>query len=135
MKRLVGIMVLVGLLVTLAIPVFAVHGGMIVIGNEQIFRLRHDSGGMTIQQRADAVTLRLNEILGCPCVYVNRIKVRRHGKDYAIMYGKSLIVTVDSATAKDNMISTRKLARQWANNLKRVLPKAKAENCGASCTM
>lgn len=135
MKRLTGILILAALLISLAIPVFAVHGGLIVIGNEQIFRLRHDYGGMTIQQRADAVTLRLNEILGCPCVYVNTIKIKKMGQDYAVMYGKTLIVTVDKATADDNMVSTKKLARQWANNLIRVLPKAKAENCGASCTM
>jgi hypothetical protein len=135
MKRLTGILILAALLISLAIPVFAVHGGLIVIGNEQIFRIRHDAPGMTIQQRADVVTQRLNELLGCPCIYVNRIKVVRHGEDYAIMYGKQLIITVDKATAKDNSISAKKLARQWANNLKRVLPKAKAENCGASCTM
>ena len=133
MKRLTGILVLVSLLLALAIPVFAVNGGGIIIGNELIFRIRHDSAGMTIQQRADAVTMRLNEVLGCPCIYVNLIKIKKQGSNYAIMYDKSLIITVDKQTAASNGISTKQLAKIWANNLKRVLPEAKANNCGATC--
>lgn len=51
---------------------------------------------LAMRQRTDEVAVRLNKALGCPCVYVNRIKVVRHGSDSVIVYGKDLIVTVDS---------------------------------------
>jgi hypothetical protein len=136
MKRIFGILAVGGLLVALCVPAFAVHGGGIIIDNHVVLRLRHPAGGMTIQQRADQVVVRSNKLLGCSCFVPSMLRVVRRSGDASVVYGKDLIVTVDRMTAADNRMSSMRLARVWAANLRNAVKNGKANSCGpAACEM
>ncbi|MHB1001025.1 MAG: hypothetical protein ACYC27_17420 [Armatimonadota bacterium] len=135
MKRIQGILAVGGLLIALSVPAFAVHGGGIIINNEVVLRVRHAAGGMTVQQRADEITTRVNKVLGCECFDPSLIKVVNRSGEYSVAYDKDMIVTVDRMTAADNKMSSAKLARIWAANLRKSIAYGKANNCGATCEM
>ena len=120
------IAVLLALLALSAIQAIANPTGEMIIGYQVVLRIRSDAGGMTIQQRVDQITIRLNRQLGSKDFDPKLITVRKYGGEYAVMHGDSLIVTADSKTAAFNNTSSKELATQWAANLKRVIPKAKA---------
>jgi hypothetical protein len=101
--------------------------GEMVIGDQVVLTIHSAAGGMSIQQRVDQVTTRLNKRLGSADFDPNLITVRKFGSEYAVAYNGDLIVTADSKTAKLNDTTTKKLAEKWAANLKRVIPTAKAK--------
>ena len=132
MKHVLAISTIVVLLALLALPVLseiqaiAHPTGEMIIGQQVVLRIRSDAGGMTVQQRVDQITTRLNKRLGSRDFDPTLITVRKYGGEYAVMHQDSLIVTADSKTAAFNKTSSKELATQWAANLKRVIPKAKA---------
>ena len=132
MKHVLAISTVLVLLAMLALPVLseiqaiANPTGEMIIGYQVVLRIRSDAGGMTIQQRVDQITTRLNRQLGSKDFDPKLITVRKYSGEYAVMHGDSLIVTADSKTAAFNKTSSKELANQWAANLKRVIPKAKA---------
>ena len=113
-----------------AIRAIAHPSGEMFIGYQVVLRIRSAAGGMSIQERVDQVITRLNKRLGSRAFDPTLITVRRHGGEYAVMHGDSLIVTADSKTAAYNKTSSEKLAKQWAANLKRVIPLAKSRTEG-----
>jgi len=113
-----------------AINAIAHPTGAMIIGNQVVLRIRSAADGMTIQQRVDQVTTRLNKLLGSRAFDPALITVRRYGGEYAVMHGDSLVATADSKTAAFNKTSSEKLANQWAANLKRVIPLAKVRTEG-----
>ena len=136
MKHVLTISIVAVLLALLALPALseinaiAHPTGEMIIGNQVVLRIRSSADGMTIQQRVDQVTTRLNKRLGSRAFDPTLITVRRYGGEYAVMHGDSLIVTADSNTAAYNKTSSEKLANQWAANLKRVIPLAKVRTEG-----
>ena len=132
MKHAIAISAALVLLAMLALPVLseieaiANPTGEMIIGYQVVLRIRTAAGGMSIQQRVDQITTRLNRQLGSKDFDPNLITVRKYGGEYAVMHGDSLIVTADSATAAYNKTSSKELATKWAANLKRVIPMAKA---------
>lgn len=134
MKQLLASSVFAVLLAVVALPAFsqvaatANTNGEMIIGDQVVLRIHSPAGGMSVQQRIDEVTTRLNKRLGSKDFDPSLITVRKSGADYAIMYRDSLIVTVDTNTAAYNKTSTQGLANQWAANLRRVIPTAKALN-------
>lgn len=130
MKQMTAITTIAALVVLLALPAIARHAGEVVIGYQVVLRIRSTADGMSIQQRVDQVTTRLNRRLGSRNFDPRLIRVRKYGGEYAVMHRDSLIVTADSKTAARNRTSSKKLAKQWAANLKRVIPLAKAKTEG-----
>ncbi|MHB0998794.1 MAG: hypothetical protein ACYC27_06055 [Armatimonadota bacterium] len=124
LKRILGI---ICLFTILAVPAFAVHGGDVIIGQQLVLRIRYPAGGMTIQQRADAVTVRINNLLGSRPFDPSQVTVGVRNKEYVVLIGNTVIITADADTARFNSTTPEQLANIWAANLRRVIPKAKAE--------
>lgn len=97
-----------------------------VIANEDVFVMRVAAGGMTAEQRLDAVNDRLAYILGYEPLRPEAIRLQREGEIVKIIVGKSLLTTVTLADARAN--GTRDvmgLARVWQRNLQAALPEAR----------
>ena len=114
------------LLALLGTCAMADPNGEVIIGQQVILRIRYPAGGMSIEARVDNITSRLNRLLGSKSFDLSLITVRRYGNDYGIMYGDNLVVTADAKTAVYNKTTTEALAKIWAENLKKVIPLAKA---------
>ncbi|MHB1457353.1 MAG: hypothetical protein ACYC0V_10615 [Armatimonadota bacterium] len=127
-KKVMGVIVL---LLMMVIPSFGIgQDGEVIIGQQLILRIRFAAGGYSIQQRADAVTVRLNEYLGVKPFNPSMVKVANVNGEYCVMIGSDLIITADKDTARYNQATPKQLAEMWASNIRRVLPKAKAEKDG-----
>ncbi|MHB1001998.1 MAG: hypothetical protein ACYC27_22380 [Armatimonadota bacterium] len=132
MKQVKAITMTAALLALLAVPAISAiraishPSGEMIIGYQVVLRIRSAADGMSIQQRVDQITTRLNKRLGSRDFDPKFITVRQYGDEYAVMHKDSMIVTADSKTAAYNKTSSKKLANQWSANLKRVIPMAKA---------
>ena len=127
-KRVLGVMIL---LLMMVIPSFGIgQDGEVIIGQQMILRIRFAAGGMSIQQRVDEVTLRLNEYLGVAAFDPSKVKVVEVKGEYCVMIGKNLIITADKDTARYNQATPKQLAEMWASNIRKAIPKAKAEKGG-----
>ncbi|MHB0999681.1 MAG: hypothetical protein ACYC27_10595 [Armatimonadota bacterium] len=107
-------------------PVNAAADGDVVIAQEVVIRVRVPAGGMTVRQRADVITARINNLLSSHLVDQADIRTGKSGSEYAVWIGDTVIVTVDKATAAISKTTPMKLADIWADNLRRVIPGAKA---------
>ena len=126
MKRIVVLSVLSCLLAGLAIPVLAAYEGDVIIGQEVVLRIRFPAGGFTVKERADLVTVRINNLLGTEEFDPSDVTVGVRNKEYVVLVGDNLIITADKRTAEFNQATPEQLANMWAANLRRVIPQAKA---------
>lgn len=95
----------------------------VTVGGELILRIRFSAGGMTPQQRADAITLRLRSILADPQIEPSDIVVKPLAYGEAGIYVKDLLlVTVDHNHARANKTTPLKLGEIWAEHLRKVVP-------------
>jgi hypothetical protein len=97
--------------------------GEVTVGGELILRIRFSAGGMTPQQRADAITQRLVKILQDPDIQPSDIVVKPVAGGNAAIYVKdNLLVTVDKKHAALNKTTPMRLGEIWADHLRQVLP-------------
>ena len=97
--------------------------GIVTVGGELVLRVRFSAGGMTPQQRADAITQRLVRILQDPDIQPSDIVVKPIAGGEAAIYVKdALLVTVDKKHAQVNQTTPIKLAEMWAKHLREVIP-------------
>lgn len=97
--------------------------GEVTVGGELILRIRFSAGGMTPQQRADAITMRLRTILADPNLKPSDVVVKPIAGGEAGIYVKDhLLVTVDKAHADFHKTTPTKLGEVWAKHLREVLP-------------
>lgn len=128
MKKVAFLVVLIVTLMGFASVVFAVgQPGDVIIGQEVVLRIRFPAGGYSVEKRAEIVTQRINELLGSEPFEPSDVKVAIRNKEYAVLIGDNIIITADKETARFNKTTPEKLANIWAENLRRVIPKAKAE--------
>ena len=114
-------------MLSLSVPAFA-QDGVVAVGGETLFVIKAASGGKTIQQRADAVTDRLPDILGDSTIDSLDIRlVPGKGKDYNIMVKSRLLVTVTPEDGASNKRSAMQQAQFWLNQIRRVLPEVTAQ--------
>lgn len=111
----------------LTVPAFAAEGD-VAVGGEHILTVRFPAGGLSVKQRADAITERLVTILSAPNLKPSDIVVVPMGRQAAkITVNNKLLVTVDAQTAHFNQMTPLQLAQSWAVHLRRVLPHINAE--------
>jgi len=127
MKRVFMALILVCMLCWVAAPVMAAYEGDVIVGDEVVLRIRFPAGGMTVRERADQVTVRINELLGSKPFQPEDVTVGQQNKEWVVLVGGNLIITADKTTADYNQATPQQLAEMWASNLRRVIPKAKAE--------
>jgi copper chaperone CopZ len=101
--------------------------GDVIIGDQVVMTIRATAGGMSIQQRVDQVTARVNKLLGIAKLDSKLMTITKVGADYTVSYNGDLLATADSKTASLDGMTTMKLANQWAANLLRVIPLAQAK--------
>lgn len=95
----------------------------VTVGGELILRIRFSAGGMTPQQRADAITTRLRTILQDPNIQPSDVVVKPiAGGEAAIYVKEHLLVTVDKRHAELHKTTPLKLGEIWAKHLREVIP-------------
>lgn len=101
----------------------------VVIGGEVVMRIRTGAGGLTAEERADAVRRRLGPILTLTDLSPQDIYVRQRGRGQtaAIYVRDRLLITADRSLAQANDTTPGLLAEQWARNLREVLPQVEVE--------
>lgn len=110
-------------LLSAGIPAGAAGDGDVSVGGEHILTVRFPSGGMSVTERADAITERLVTILSDPDLKPADIVAVSLGKNAAkILVKNRLLVTVDLQTARYNQTSPLALAQSWTTHLRKVLP-------------
>ena len=97
--------------------------GDVNVGGEHILTVRFAANGMSIKDRADAITERLTRILSDSHLKPSDIVTAPSGKDAVIKVKDKLLVTVDAQTARFNQTTPLKLAESWAQHLRVVLPR------------
>lgn len=112
---------------TLAGPALAGYEGDVIIGQEVVLRIRFPAGGLSVKERADRVTERINNVLGSEPFNPSDVKVGVRNKEHVVLIGDKVIITADKRTAQFNKSTPEQLANMWAANLRRVIPKAKAQ--------
>lgn len=101
----------------------------VVIGGRVVMRIRTGAGGLTPDERAEAVRVRLGPILTMPDLRPSDVRVRQahRGRTASIYVRNRLLFTVDRNLARANRASPRTLAYQWARTLREVLPQIQVE--------
>jgi hypothetical protein len=97
--------------------------GVVAVGGVSILTIRIPAAGMSVKQRADAITTRLRFMLSDPDLKPSDIVASPLGDNAAEITVKGkLLVTIDSAMAKIDSTTPMKLAKSWTKHLRKVLP-------------
>ena len=120
---MLGIVLLCGTLPVRAQDAADPRAGEVAVGGKTILTIRVPSEGMSVRDRAEAVSNRLVTILADPELKPSDIVAVPLGRSAAkIMVKNQLLVTVDSQTARINQAKPLALAQIWVDHLRRVLP-------------
>ena len=103
--------------------------GDIWLADFYLFRVRTAAGGYTIDQRADALQIRANDLLQVER-QIPPVTLGKAGSDVNIYAGCKLFVTVTTADAIANDTTVDHLAKMWAQRLRMTLPLAAAYKPG-----
>ncbi|MHB9036007.1 MAG: hypothetical protein ACYC64_05025 [Armatimonadota bacterium] len=124
------ISVLAILLATLACSVaWSDEPREVVLGDYLLLRVRCAAGGYTIDERANALQQRANNLLKAGKEY-STFTVRKSGKDSNIYVDDVFFMTVTPADGKANGTTSDKLANIWAERLRVIFPKSTPDKPG-----
>ncbi|MDR7414900.1 MAG: hypothetical protein QN193_10600 [Armatimonadota bacterium] len=101
--------------------------GTVYICNEVAFRIRTAAAGQSIEQRREAVRLRLVQAYARGRITAAHITLRRVPGGWAISVGDQLLVTVTPADGQANGTTAAALARVWLGRLRDLLPRCRLE--------
>jgi hypothetical protein len=125
--KLWGVAAAVAALSMVGIGAHADSDGDVSVGGEHILTVRFAANGVSVKDRADAITERLVRILSDPHIKSSDIVVVASGKDAVIKVKDKLLVTVDAQTARFNGTKPVALGESWAQHLRVILPKVNAK--------
>ncbi len=106
-------------------PKSAVHD--VWMADFLLLRVRCPAGGYTVQQRANAIEMRANNLLKLGGFDLATVKVWKSGNDALLYANGQLLVTVDPCTAMANDTTPERLANLWAQRLRTIYPKVVPE--------
>lgn len=109
--------VLPGSIAALAAP------GDIWLSDFFLFRVRTAASGFTLEQRANEIQIRANDLLQNER-QIPPVTLAKVGNDVNIYAGCRLFVTVTPADAAVNGTNVDQLAEMWAQRLRMTLPRA-----------
>jgi hypothetical protein len=117
------------LIAAVTAPAFAQNtDGSVDVGGVHILTVRFPAGGLSVKERADAVTDRLVTILSNPRLRPSDIVATPFGKQEAqITVAGQLLITVDARTAQYNTSTAMTLAQIWVGHLRHVLPQVNVQ--------
>lgn len=121
MNKLMVIAVVAVLMIVSAVSAFAADGD-VMIANFLFLRIRCAAGGYTIEQRADAIQARANELLTLDGIDLSTVTVSKVGTEAVIYVGDMVLVTVHECDARANKTTPEKLANIWANRFREIYP-------------
>lgn len=122
--RITILLALIALLLLAALPLPAQNGqeGNVMMANILLFRIRCPASGYSVQERADAVQRRLNDLIVAGGIDMNTVKIVTVNNTTAIYAGGRLLVTVSECDARANKTTVAKLARRWTDRFKKIYP-------------
>lgn len=96
--------------------------GKVAVGGSLVLTIRTPAGGMSIKERADAITERLSTFLAYENLKTTDVTVQRmSGNTAKILVRDKLFVTVVPEMSRPNNTTSYALAQIWAKNIRRVL--------------
>ena len=87
-----------------------------------LLRVRCPAGGFTAEQRANAIEMRVNNLLILGGFDLCSVEVLKSGNDVLLYANGQLLVTVDPCTAMVNDTTPEQLAEVWAERLRTIYP-------------
>ena len=112
------------LLVAVALPVFAEESADICVGGGLVARLRDRGSFASIRDRAASVDKNICEVVSNKDTQHPMVIVRQKNKLWTVYAWDIAVVSVTPAEARLNGLAERRLAENWAENLRLRLPKA-----------
>lgn len=106
-------------------PMASPDAGVVSIGGQVVMRLRASAGGMSAEQRVDAIEDRLTMIVSVPDIQTSSVVVYAPSGKPPVIYvlGRRLI-TIDPITVKAaGGGDAKQLAVLWAKRLQQILPR------------
>ena len=127
---------LVASLILAMLPIASLAApGDIWLADSYLFKVRTAAGGYTIDQRADELQARANDLLQVER-QIPPVSLETAGNDVNIYAGCKLFATVTAADASVNNTTVGSLAAIWAHRLEAALPQAAAYKPGiGTCPM
>jgi len=126
-----------GILTSLAVVVVAtgaawaqgegLNVGAIYLCNEVALRIRVPAGGLSVDQRREAVRLRIVRVYATEAVTASNIRVSPQGHDWVIAVGRTTLLTVTEADGRANGTTPAALAQVWAARLRDLMPRCKPQ--------
>ena len=113
--------------IILCISAWAQESKKVWLANSPLFTVHNGAGGLTLEQRVNALQLRANALLG-ERKTLPSITVRKFGMGSSIFVDNSLFTTVTPADASVYGQTPTSLANSWANNMRRILPQVRAQH-------
>ncbi|GBD29901.1 hypothetical protein HRbin32_00993 [bacterium HR32] len=101
--------------------------GAIYLCNEVALRIRVPAGGLSVDQRREAVRLRIVRAYATEAVTASNIRLSPQGNDWVIAVGRTTLLTVTEADARANGTTTAALAQAWAARLRDLMPRCKPQ--------
>jgi len=98
------------------------NSNAVFVGGTPVMRVRVAVAGYTPEQRAAAIQERLNEILAHGPIHPADVTVGTQGAEAVVRIKGRLLFTADGATARFNQATPLELAKQWAQNMRSLLP-------------
>lgn len=101
--------------------------GAIYLCNEVVLRIRAAAAGQTVEQRREAVRLRLVQAYATERMSPENITLRQVPGGWAIYVGQQLIITVTPQDGQANRTTADALAQTWLARLRDLLPRCRLE--------
>jgi len=121
MTRALGVAAVYAVLaVLLALPARAETD--VPLGGYWLFPIRCAAGGLTAEQRAEAIGKRAAALLELNNPAALNIRIVRLGEQANIYAGGKLFATVNPCDARANKTTVMKLAKTWAERLRTTYP-------------
>ena len=122
MRKLAVIGLTFAILIAPTVQVRAAGPGEVMMAGFLLLRVRCPAAGYSIEQRADAIQRRANDLLVLDGIDLSSIRIEKSGSDALVYAGGKLLVTVDPCTARANKTTPELLARIWAARLRGIYP-------------
>ena len=123
MKKITALIITALLILLTCSIVWAANSRDIWLGDYLLLKIRCGAGGYSIDERADALQQRANNLLKESDKLPTFI-VKKSGSDFVVYADDSVFITVTNADAKANSTTAEKLAGIWVERLRTYLPLA-----------
>lgn len=101
--------------------------GAVYLCNEVALRIRVPAGGLSVDQRREAVRLRIVRAYATETVTASNVRLSPQGNDWVIAVGRTTLLTVTEADGRANGTTAAALAQAWVARLRDLLPRCRPQ--------